>query len=97
MKDDLASSLAAPQPDDGPLTRRNLWIDVVRGLAILGVAVVHVAQSTRDVIGDTTPSEASNILSLGRYGVTIFFFISGWLLASIYGLAPVSQLKAVGY
>jgi peptidoglycan/LPS O-acetylase OafA/YrhL len=56
-------------------------------MAILGVVAVHSIQYTDNFINPTAQSELfTNLISLGRYGVELFFFLSGWLLTSIYGL-----------
>ena len=63
-------------------------IDILRGVAILGVLTTHVSLSTKSfLISANLPhsNELSNIFILGRYGVELFFFISGWLLHNIYG------------
>jgi peptidoglycan/LPS O-acetylase OafA/YrhL len=71
-----------------PEKQRNLWLDVLRGLAIFGVVSVHSIQTTDVFIAQSVKSsEFSFLMSLGKYGVELFFFLSGWLLASIYGLS----------
>jgi peptidoglycan/LPS O-acetylase OafA/YrhL len=79
------------------LRRRNSWIDVVRGIAILGVVSVHSSQLTDAILraNRIEPNSAlSSLLSLGKYGVELFFFISGWLLFSIYGKEKRSTGKS---
>jgi peptidoglycan/LPS O-acetylase OafA/YrhL len=68
------------------VNKRNLWIDVLRGLAILGVVLVHTMQTTNSLLVGDRSVAFTYLIELGRYGVDVFFFISGWLLASIYGL-----------
>jgi peptidoglycan/LPS O-acetylase OafA/YrhL len=65
---------------------RNYWLDVLRGLAIFGVVAIHSIQSTDSLILQNQSDFFSWMISLGRYGVELFFFLSGWLLVSIYGL-----------
>jgi peptidoglycan/LPS O-acetylase OafA/YrhL len=43
--------------------------------------------------GGATSHLVTGILSLGLYGVEVFFFLSGWLLASIYGVSRNSISK----
>ena len=67
---------------------RNPWLDVLRGIAIVGVLAVHTVQTTDTIatqLGGSTSDTFSNITSLGQYGVEVFFFLSGWLMAALYG------------
>jgi len=66
-------------------TERSSWLDVLRGLAIFGVVAVHSMQMTDSLVLDNKSGFFSWLISLGRYGVELFFFLSGWLLVSIYG------------
>ena len=82
--------------DTENLSNRNSYIDVVRGIAILGVVSVHSSQLTDAILranGIEPISAFSSFLSLGRYGVELFFFISGWLLFSIYGIEKRATRK----
>jgi peptidoglycan/LPS O-acetylase OafA/YrhL len=54
-------------------------IDGIRGVAILAVVIVHVAYTT-PVVG----REFIKAASLLRYGVDLFFAISGWILCHNY-------------
>ena len=67
-------------------TERNYWLDVLRGLAIFGVVAVHSIQSTDSLVLHNKSEFFYWMISLGKYGVELFFFLSGWLLVSIYGL-----------
>jgi peptidoglycan/LPS O-acetylase OafA/YrhL len=66
---------------------RDQWLDILRGVAILGVVVVHVMQSSDAFTtshGGKTNALFTRIASNGAWGVELFFFLSGWLLCSIY-------------
>lgn len=68
--------------------QRNSWLDVLRGLAIFGVVAVHSVDHSDAFIEQSVQSGAFySLISFGKYGVELFFFLSGWLLASIYGLS----------
>jgi|688.fasta_scaffold17488_11 peptidoglycan/LPS O-acetylase OafA/YrhL len=66
-------------------TERSHWLDVLRGLAIFGVVAVHSIQSTDSLVLQNKSEFFYWVISLGKYGVELFFFLSGWLLISIYG------------
>jgi peptidoglycan/LPS O-acetylase OafA/YrhL len=60
---------------------------VIRGLAISGVVAVHSVQTADSLLVSYSinPSPViSYVIGLGKYGVELFFFISGYLLVSIY-------------
>ncbi len=59
--------------------KRDELIDVLRGLAIILVLMLHFHLSYPLVFSD---SLALNFLMNGNYGVTIFFVISGYLISS---------------
>lgn len=67
-------------------TEKSLWLDVLRGLAIFGVVAVHSMLTTDAIVLDNKSEVFSRLIYLGKYGVELFFFLSGWLLASIYGM-----------
>lgn len=71
-----------------PLTRnRSTQLDVVRGIAILAVVVVHTFQSSVAEFPPTLIPDSSQIfvaVSYLRFGVELFFLLSGWLLFSTY-------------
>jgi len=75
-------------------TERSHWLDVLRGLAIFGVVAVHSIQSTDSLIFNNKSEFFSWMISLGKYGVELFFFLSGWLLISIYGISDHKLGKA---
>ena len=77
--------------DLNKLSKRNPWLDILRGIAIFAVVAVHVIANSNDVTyaitGGKYMSEFfENTLNYGVYGVELFFFLSGWLLVSIYGI-----------
>jgi exopolysaccharide production protein ExoZ len=66
---------------------KNEFLDVMRGVAIIAVVVVHVVHSSNRFTtnnGGTTNEIFTKICSNGAWGVELFFLISGWLLASVY-------------
>jgi peptidoglycan/LPS O-acetylase OafA/YrhL len=71
---------------------RNEWLDVLRGLAILGVVSVHSIALTDSLNLSYKSTFLTGILDSGKYGVELFFFLSGWLLASIYGIKSEEAL-----
>ena len=74
----MANDLSVVKP-------RNSLLDGLRRSAIVGVVAVHSMQISNLILGkgETT---FSSLMSLGKYGVELFFWLSGWLLVSIYGL-----------
>lgn len=73
------------QDKDKRITERIYWLDVLRGLAIFGVVAVHSIQLTDNIVLQNKSNFFSWFIGLGKYGVELFFFLSGWLLISIYG------------
>ena len=81
---------------------RNTWLDVLRGIAIFAVVVVHVIPNSNDVTFKITGGKYmseffENTLNYGVYGVELFFFISGWLLVAIYGISRKQEFKLRKY
>ena len=74
--------------------KRNYWLDVLRGLAIFGVVSTHSINLTDNIGLTNTSAFFSLIANLGRYGVEVFFFLSGWLFVSIYGFNGVALGKS---
>jgi peptidoglycan/LPS O-acetylase OafA/YrhL len=80
---------------DATKSGHNAWLDVVRGLAILGVIFIHSSTWANYIMEFNHQRIGPSIMSFahsGEGGVELFFFISGWLLASIYG-DPNQPLK----
>lgn len=65
---------------------------MLRGLAILGVVSVHSIALTDSLNLSYKSTFLTRILDSGKYGVELFFFLSGWLLASIYGIKSEEAL-----
>ncbi|BDQ00513.1 acyltransferase [Aquiluna sp. KACHI24] len=63
------------------------FLDVVRGVAVSGVVLVH-SMSVWQIGGGSNDHGAENalltIFASGRFGVELFFLLSGYLLATIY-------------
>jgi peptidoglycan/LPS O-acetylase OafA/YrhL len=74
---------AASQPLAGQVTseKRLPALDGLRGLAVLGVLIVHAS----GVLDTTRPIEhaLSALCELGAYGVDLFFVLSGFLITGI--------------
>ncbi len=73
------------------------FLNTLRGFAIIGVVAMHSMQVT-DSLGQKHVSVfVSEIVQLGKYGVEVFFFLSGWLLAALYGInkEPLPRSYAV--
>lgn len=76
------------------------FLDVLRGVAILSVLLVHVEQTAEYVLSKSPGSINGNItyvLSLGKYGVELFFTISGYLLYLIYYVNVRKKISVRGY
>lgn len=63
------------------------FLNILRGLAILGVVSMHSMQSVQELNVHHISEHVSQVLYLGKYGVELFFFLSGWLLSAIYGFS----------
>lgn len=63
----------------------SVYLAVLRGVAIIGVVTVHSLFTVNHLTGSSDYNFYSYILGLGKYGVELFFFISGLLMYSIYG------------
>jgi peptidoglycan/LPS O-acetylase OafA/YrhL len=74
--------------------QRDQQLDVMRGIAIICVVAIHTAQVATIAL-DSSDYQFSlvdqmfrTIAEFGKYGVELFFFVSGVLLAKIYGNKP---------
>jgi peptidoglycan/LPS O-acetylase OafA/YrhL len=83
-----------PQYEQARTRERSYWLDVLRGLAIFGVVAVHSVQISDGLVLHNKSEFFSWMISLGKYGVEVFFFLSGWLLISIYGMNSIKLGKA---
>ncbi len=88
--------------DLNKLANRNPWIDILRGIAIFAVVAVHVIANSNDVTYSITGGKYmseffENTLNYGVYGVELFFFLSGWLLVSIYGINKNQKFELGSY
>jgi hypothetical protein len=88
--------------DPNKLSNRNPWLDILRGIAIFAVVAVHVIANSNDVTYSITGGKYmseffENTLNYGVYGVELFFFLSGWLLVSIYGINKNQKFELGSY
>lgn len=60
--------------------QRNPFVDLLRGLSILLVICNHAGVPQR--VLDVAPANLSAVIGSGYYGVTVFFVISGYLIAT---------------
>ena len=62
------------------------YLDRLRAVAVIGVLVVHTSQfSFANLMGSDSASLAIvTLLSSGRFGVEVFFLLSGFLLSYLY-------------
>ena len=61
---------------------------MIRGIAILLVVLVHSSQMV------AFPGALANVTSLGRYGVPLFFILSGFLMGSLHGVGTDWSLRS---
>ena len=74
-------------PSQSQLPIRSSHLDLLRGLAISGVVGIHSVIFSDVLVqreGGKIFETISYLLSLGKYGVELFFVISGFLLYSLY-------------
>jgi len=62
------------------------YLDRLRAVAVIGVLVVHTSQfASANLMGSDSASLAIfTLLSSGRFGVEVFFLLSGFLLSYLY-------------
>ena len=67
---------------------RNIGIDLLRGVAILSVVLLHLnlqVKFNQTGLGEWLPGSLNRVLFWsGFYGVAMFFVISGYLLSLIH-------------
>lgn len=77
---------------------RVAYLDALRATAIVGVIAAHTAQSLGDIQRGSGAEIDAWLLSFfnqGGYGVQVFFFLSGFLLAMLYGFSDLDVRVAV--
>lgn len=76
--------------------QRSIQLDVIRGVAIIAVVLVHTFQSSVEQFPIGLVPESGTLfvgMSYLRFGVELFFLLSGWLIFSNY-LAKSQQLTS---
>jgi peptidoglycan/LPS O-acetylase OafA/YrhL len=76
---------------------RSHYLDSLRMLAIVGVVAAHTAQtvgSSQRAMGSGIDGWMLSFFNQGAYGVPVFFFLSGYLLAMIYGFSNLDQRES---
>lgn len=68
-------------------------LDVLRGIAVLGVVTVHTAALGLATSTSSTALAVGTVFAAGRLGVEVFFSLSGFLLCSIYESRAVGTLR----
>ena len=72
--------------------QRLMYLDSLRAIAIVGVIAAHTAQAVGDIQrfgGGDIDGWLLSFFNQGGYGVQVFFFLSGYLLAMLYGFGHV--------
>ena len=78
----------------GGAAKENLvLLDVLRGLAVLGVVTVHTAGLGLSTSTSSTALAVGAVFASGRLGVEVFFLLSGFLLCSIYEFRVVGTVR----
>lgn len=63
-----------------------VYLDRLRAIAVIGVILVHTAQFSFANLNDESGASSAvfTMLSAGRFGVGVFFLLSGFLLSYLY-------------
>lgn len=98
VRDFTVALLVLKMWETSPMTSsaRLDYLDILRTIAIVSVVAAHSAQT----IGDIQRGSGSDIdpwllsfFNQGGYGVQVFFFLSGYLLAMLYGFSSMDLRK----
>ena len=68
------------------------YLDLLRGFAIIGVVLVHSVVHTDNYLSKNESDLNSNLFTIGmsgKYGVEVFFFLSGVLLTEVYKINKI--------
>lgn len=81
----MATIAAASIPQRSLILRHMPSLDSIRGLAVLMVILFHGfgSYNWRDAMGGFWGGLAANVVSCGRYGVNVFFVLSGFLITGL--------------
>src|SRR5687768_11000857 len=66
----------AARPQRPPPTRRQAWLDALRGVAVLAVVFEHLL----DPLFPEVRANISPWFNFGQYGVMVFFLVSGYVV-----------------
>jgi peptidoglycan/LPS O-acetylase OafA/YrhL len=60
-------------------------LDAIRGVAIVSVVATHAFNASTRAVGTfVIPPEIAALFAAGRFGVQLFFVLSGWLMFALY-------------
>ena len=73
----MTATLPTQTPPGAPTAPRLDWLDALRGYAALVVVLFHLSPT---VIGPGAHMAVFRVIDLGKYGVLLFFLVSGYVI-----------------